>query len=217
MQTQAEELYHMYKNYAEKLNQELQSLRRFRHDLKKQYFLERMYLETGRYDLLKKAYERISVQPFMEGGYSGNVLIDAWLGSVRNEAERQNVEFVSRIQVPVDLKIEDTHMVRLLGNILDNALEGTEGPDHFKERSDKKWIRLYIRYDRGNLYIRCENSCLQKPCAGFSTAKKQKQDHGMGLAIIREIAALYDGTVEVEYREHVFCIQVLLSQVEKEV
>lgn len=253
MQANAFELYQMYKTYAEKLNQELQALKRFRHDLKKQYFLERMYLETGQYELLKKEYERNGALSFMQaiqGGSSGNMVIDALIANARERAEDAGVEFNSVIRVPVDLKIQDVHMNRLLGNILENALEATlvavnasGETDHASGLNDlndlnysgelnnlddskhlsmdkskyEKWIELIIHYDRGNLYIRCKNSCYHELNPDFRTSKKEKKEHGLGFSIIKEIASLYDGNVEIVYEEKIFMIQVLLYHVDRSV
>lgn len=221
----------MYKTYAENLNQELQALRRFRHDLKKQYFLERMYLETGQYDLLRAEYEKMGAMSFVQGGTSGNLVIDALVSNARKQAENAGIKFTSQIRIPMDLSIQDVHMNRLLGNILENAFEAviksddlddlsnmhdssslidTYDSDILDDMSEEKWIQLTMQYDRGNLYIRCENSCHHDLNLDFRTTKKQKQEHGMGIAIIKEIASLYDGNVEIECKKSVFSIQVLL-------
>lgn len=190
-----------------------------------------MYLETGQYDLLRAEYERKGALLFMQGGTSGNMLIDALIANVKKRAEDVGVAFTSEVRVPADLKIQDVHMNRLLGNILENALEAVNelnrfsglddsnemkkfcGLDHIEHKG--KWIRLTIRYDRGNLYIRCENSCYHVLNPNFETTKVWKKEHGMGLGIIREIASLYDGDVEIDYKENIFCIQVLLLHVDR--
>ena len=55
IQRQAEQ----YRTYCYSLGEAWEKNRRFRHDLKKQYMLERIYLEQGEYEKLEMEYDRV--------------------------------------------------------------------------------------------------------------------------------------------------------------
>ena len=61
--------------------------------------------------------------------------------------------------------------------------------------------------------IFCENpySSLRKENNSFISTKKDSANHGLGLKQIRHIAEKHGGTVEIDTKEEVFSISVIMN------
>jgi len=105
--------------------------------------------------------------------------------------------------------MEETDLVTILGNLLDNALEAVA-------KAEEKTIRLEMKYDIGSLHIALENSfngeVKQSKKGGNNRLESLKggKDHGYGLKNIISAAEKYDGTVTIDYDEKMFCVDVMI-------
>lgn len=99
----------------------------------------------------------------------------------------------------------------LVGNLLENAIEAAV-------RTDRKYLKVNITFNRGVLKIRMENSFLPMGAENgerqdrqfFFTTKKEKGQHGFGLKSVEKIVDAYNGTMEVTTQEDVFCVNLVL-------
>lgn len=207
-----------YKAYSFSLGKVWQEFRKFRHDLKKQYMLECVYLENGQYELLHQEYEKALAVVVAKEVISGHVLIDAILSYKKREASERGIEITTWISVPIDLAINDHHLNILLGNILDNAVKYTI-------RGGK--IGIKILYDRSNLMIVCRNTIkemtvnsiqisgpvggAEKQIPGLRNGQVERNPHGLGLQIVQEVVAFYNGTFEIKKSEFEYVVRAFLE------
>lgn len=85
-------------------------------------------------------------------------------------------------------RIADLDLCRVLVNMLDNSMEAVASLP-VEER--KIEVDLFIREQY--LYIRTLNPSARPLQTNTHTSKKEKQNHGLGTQILKEIAAQYDG------------------------
>lgn len=96
-----------------------------------------------------------------------------------------------------DGKIKITHLSRILGNLLDNAIEGAE-----KAKTDNKKVFLRLYGDNSGIYIDIKNpgninpEVLEKIFEPGVTTK-EGEGRGMGLYVVKDIVDMYNGKVEV--------------------
>lgn len=144
---------------------------------------------------------------------SRNVLLDAILNMKINYASSKGIVAKADVIVPKDWQYDGLDMVIILGNLLDNAIEACE------QLQKEKWMRVELRYDKGNMYLLLENTYsgsidgsegLASRNQFPRTAKKEKQMHGIGMKNIAGVVNKYNGVMHWKAENEVFCTEVLL-------
>ncbi len=84
----------------------------------------------------------------------------------------------------------------ILGNLLENAVEAAE------KAKKKKYIKIQMKYDRGNLLIFLMNSyqgrLIKMKDKRLKSTKSDAGNHGVGLPSVYRAVAKYNGTVTVD-------------------
>ena len=83
---------------------------------------------------------------------SGNIVIDSLLGYWYVTAQKKGIDFSLNIKVPMKMEFKGADICLILGNLLENAVEAAE------KAKKKKYIKIQMKYDRGNLLIFLMNS-----------------------------------------------------------
>ncbi|MYZ14402.1 HAMP domain-containing histidine kinase [Streptomyces sp. SID10115] len=125
---------------------------------------------------------------------TGNVLVGA-----RKEADRRNLRVEAHIH-PAGLWGDDALIERLVANLVDNAM-GYNVPDG--------WVTVVTGVKDGLAFVRVSNTGPRIPPAGVSRLfepfqrigrKADNGHHGLGLSIVRSIAAAHDATLNAHAR-----------------
>lgn len=107
----------------------------------------------------------------------------------------------SDVHVPSDLELDAFDMTKILGNLLDNAIEAVG------KIKEEKVIWVTIKYDRGKLTICIKNTFdgyVAKDSKGITTTKLDKDKHGIGLSNVETAVKKYDGDFEYHYADNIF-------------
>ena len=137
---------------------------------------------------------------------SGNNDIDSILNYFIQNAKNKNIEVLVNIKIGKEMKINFFDLNIILGNLMDNAIEGTLN-------AEKKIIMLSMELDRKVLYINIKNSydqVVRIKDNKLMTRKSDKISHGIGLENIRFIVNKYNGQLDINYDENVFEVDILL-------
>jgi len=140
---------------------------------------------------------------------TGNDTLDAMLPITAKRCREHDVKWTCladgstlRSVAPIDLFV-------LLGNALDNALEGA-----CRETDpEKRFMSLTIRQQGGMALIRLENTCPTEPVFVDDlpvTTKPYPDRHGYGVRSIRDVVDRYGGEVRMSVQEQVFTLDVAL-------
>lgn len=203
-------------HYA-RLNDELgkycSEMRNFKHDLKQRYLLEQSYLQQGRYEQLKQCYAE-SINMLKNGkvtANTGNLCIDNILNYKAAIAEQKGISVETDLTLAYDVALNAPDIYSLLGNLLDNAIEAAEQMDE-----GMRWLKVKIKADDSNMLIVMENpyrGCLQVEDGRYVSTKADSQSHGVGLKIVEDITAKYQGEVQIQDKEQLFVVKILLYNV----
>ncbi len=113
-------------------------------------------------------------------------------------AQGEKLDFIS----PVDL-------YAMLGNALDNAIEGCRAVTD----PDRRVIRVAVRQDHGVVFFQVENFYegeLSIVDGLPQTTKGDTQNHGFGMRSIQAVVQRYGGTMDVETKEGRFLLTILI-------
>ena len=178
----------------------------FYHDLKNQYLLIQNYLETGAYEKAKDYIKELGGREHMEEirFHTGSEAMDIILEYKLNQAKRQGIQINCLIE-PVQLRLQETEVTALLGNLLDNALEACD-----KMEPQDRWIQIVIRQMGNASFIKVSNTCAQEPerIGEEFVSGKQGTLHGIGTKSIREIVERYGGVQETGYKDGIFFMTI---------
>lgn len=199
-----------YQKQLEVLKQSEERFSAFRHDIRNHFTtLHLLSEQEGNGEVMQyvKQMERFVKS---EGSFAatGNSLVDGLLNLKLGEAEtRLRAEVDCEVQVRQERIIDDIDMSILLGNLLDNALQAME-----KVPCPKR-LCFIMEERQGMLLIHVENNhkeiILEKD-GNLMTTKLQKKNHGIGLKNVKRIVEKYHGTLQIDYDEQWFSIELML-------
>lgn len=138
--------------------------------------------------------EEVKLMSFM-GANTGNVVMDSLVGYWRRTAENEGIEFRMKLSIPIEIPFKGADMSLILGNLLENAVEGAV------KAEKSKYISLNVKFDKGNLLIIVENSYsgeLIKVKEELRTTKEDAVNHGIGLTSVRRAVKKYHGTMVID-------------------
>lgn len=185
---------------------------RARHDLRQYATVLQSYLRSGDRETLNRFVTEVctALPPDTPLLYCKNTTLNAVISYYAGQADRSGISFNAQAGCPETLGVKDADLVVLLGNLLENAVESCE-----REREGEPFLRLAIQCSGENIVIILDNSCGDSTDChdGCFHSTKHKGD-GIGIASVRQIAALYGGVAKFEQNEGVFHASVMLQQMQ---
>ena len=202
---QASRLAELREIYYQGVRQQETQVRRLRHDLRNHLTVIRSFLDTGDNRGAIGYLDQIADSPALRGGrrLCENEAANAVLTAKAEAMEREGVKTDFAAALPRELTVADIDLCALLGNALDNALEGTRG-------AAQRQVAVRCKADKGLLMLRVTNTLGGPVRPDLSTTKADKASHGLGIPGMREIAERYGGTLEAGVREEGFELLVCL-------
>ncbi|MCI9190610.1 MAG: GHKL domain-containing protein [Lachnospiraceae bacterium] len=195
--------------YYEEVQAMYQQMRAWRHDYKNHLQVMKAHLDLGEYGELSEYIlhldeELTQISKVIE---TGNLALDSILNSKISMARAKEIEVNVKVVLPPELSVADYDLCILLGNLLDNAIEGCES----QKEGEKSFLRVYVGVLREQLYLSVVNSYgarIKKENGRYRSVKASHR--GLGLLSIDSIAARYHGYVNRKNDESVFATEVLL-------
>ena len=202
---QASRLAGLREVYYQGLRQQERQVRQLRHDLRNHLTVVQGLLEKGDAQRAIGYLEQIAASPALRGvrRFCENEAANVVLAAKAGVMERAGIAADFAVSLPKELPVADTDLAALLGNALDNAIEGVEG-------AAEKRIALRCRVDKGLFMLRVENPVGAAIHPDLATTKADKSAHGFGIPGMREIAERYHGTLEAEGKDGRFILLVCL-------
>ena len=201
--------YALIEKHCEEVQHMYQEMRTWRHDYKNHLQVMKAHLELGEYeklaDYLGELDREISQMDYFIK--TGNVMLDAVLNSKISLARSKQIRVDVKVVLPAHLVINHYDLSVILGNLLDNAIEGCETQSEEKER----FLRVYIGMLKEQLYLSVTNShCtpVLKSKNGYLSTKAK--DRGLGTLSIDRIVARHKGFVNRKNDELIFATERLL-------
>lgn len=187
-------------------------VRRLRHDMKNMLLGIRADLDLEEYDRAKKAMDKIVDDIGATDRYvSGTVVLDAVLAPKFARIREEGIPLRHHIHIQEEEKLQNVSvdLSVILGNLLDNALEGTV----LLPKEDERLIELSIQQDGDTLTILVANTShpvvISKEKAQPST--KEAGRAGIGMESIRERCATLHGYSHFQWKDGMFEAMVQIS------
>lgn len=145
----------------------------------------------------------------MSGQFCANPYINAVFVHYAGKLEGMRADFRSDIQVGEE-ELPYMELCQILSNGLENTCDALRTLEQEKRRAS-----VQMKYNRNYLLIRIRNRCrdgLQVERGVTPATDKTGQDHGFGLATIREAAERLDGESVCYTEDGNFVLDVMVSR-----
>lgn len=201
----------LQKEYYQRLYEQTEELKRFRHDYHHHLYVLKELLHNKKYREAAAYIRQLENKPekHMDIVYSGNTVVDAIICGVLGNTEIQDIRFEYKGKLKKKIGIEDVDICTILGNVLENAVEECE------RYQGKRYIRMEIATYKSNLFITVCNSCrqnLDRRGTGGRTEKKEKGHHGYGIQNMKAAAEKYNGGIQFKEEEGEFTVKIHLEE-----
>lgn len=175
------------------MKDKIEVTRKYRHDLAKH--IQMLETMTSKYT---ESQEVHAYMEYMLGQYKmvekrrfcSDEIVDAVCEIKTKQCEERRIPLTVNIASEDYSGIKEIDLVGLLCNLLDNAIEENEKI----ESEAKRGIELTMQKENHQILITVKNRVVDCEHITFSTRKSHREEHGLGLQIIRKIAEKYQGT-----------------------
>lgn len=198
------------------LSQEnLDEMRRIRHDIKNQINYMQLILEQGKYDELRKYFNELNGKvalPLSFSDCSNRVIRDVLNMEISKLPHGIKIDY--SVAVSDELAIEDLDLTTVLINLLDNAIEACE-----RDKAKDAVIGFTAREDDMYLFVAVSNPVTDERAAKEyfenGTSKSDKLTHGLGKKIISAIVDKHDGAIKHTVENGIFRVEIMLANVKE--
>lgn len=192
----AEHHYKMQELYYSQLQTEQNETRALFHDISKRMRAMDTLVSTSSSEQAKELLEETKNLYNSIGNVVdvGNSVISAILNEYKNRAEHEKIDFSFSVSVPEQLNISAIDCYIILGNTLDNAIDGTISVPEAERK-----IFLQLRQHQGTLFYKLENSCTQS-----HVTRKRSKNHGYGLRNVRKCIEKHAGDMVTSFENGKF-------------
>ncbi len=137
--------------------------------------------------------------------YTSEKLLNIILNDKAKAMQRLNVREDMKVgELSLDF-MREMDVTALFANLLDNAVAAAA-------ESREKYVRLRVNRVRQFLSVILENSCDTAPVKAGSTFRSRQAGHqGLGLKIIRQTVEQYGGDMQMDWKDGVFTVRVMLT------
>jgi len=186
-----------------------QSIRKIRHDLKQHFGIVLMMLQEEKYKEAMQyleTYNDTVICSVSNKVFCNNDVINYIINSKCRICGDKGIEtyiYVSN-EVP---NLSDLDLCVLLGNALDNAIEGVP-------EKGKKEIYIELRTDDNFFMISVRNSIRESVLEknpNLNSTKNKKEQHGLGIISMREVTEKYNGSINFREENNIFFCDILLD------
>ncbi len=186
----------------------IEETRHARHDLRHHFTQLSAMAKDGELDQIKnylsKAQEKI---PNLDMRFSENRAADSVIGHYCALARRENVPFLTNIDLPAELPVDEMDMCLILSNLLENALEASGRTNEIKRQIK---VEIYLHSGR-LLLIQIENTYdgnIKEKDGIFQSSKRK--GNGIGIQSVRRIAEKNGGDSTFSYNDGIFTAKIML-------
>lgn len=199
----------MMERHYEEVQAMYRQMRIWRHGYKNHLQVMKAHLDMGEYQELEEYIRRLDRELGSAGEVidTGNRVLDTGLNSMIAMAEAKQIDVNVKVILPPELSVDEYDLCVLLGNLLDNAVEGCETLGE----GERRFIRIYIGVLKEQLYVSVTNSHaarIRKEGGRYRSTKAPGR--GLGIMSIDQVVSKYHGHVNRQNDESVFATEVLL-------
>ncbi len=200
--------YHLQIAIYKMLEEHYSQSERLRHDMKNHIIALSGLFRNGEWEKMGSYLKNMEDNALEIGGdITGNKAVDALLYNKRKWAKREHVNWECDVKIPAVCGIPEFDLCVLFGNLLDNALEACER----LQGNEIRFVNIKAEAIKKCFLLEVQNSMnrTEKYVEGF-TNKGNPQEHGIGLTNVKDVVRKYNGVVNIETKDAVFVITILV-------
>ncbi len=186
-----------------------QSVRSIRHDLKQHFQVALTMLHSGKIneavDYMEK-YNDTVLDGISNKVFCDNDVVNYIINSKSKICSDRHIKIYIYIANEIP-EFSDLDLCVLLGNALDNAIEGASGEGNNEIYLELRNVDNFFMISVKNTII---NSVLEDNPNLMST-KNEKEVHGLGILSMKEVVQKYNGSIEFYESDNKFCCDMLLD------
>lgn len=186
-----------------------QSVRSIRHDLKQHFQVALTMLHSGKIneavDYMEK-YNDTVLDGISNKVFCDNDVVNYIINSKSKICSDRHIKIYIYIANEIP-EFSDLDLCVLLGNALDNAIEGVSGEGNNEIYLELRNVDNFFMISVKNTII---NSVLEYNPNLIST-KNEKEVHGLGILSMKEVVQKYNGSIEFYESDNKFCCDMLLD------
>ena len=183
------------------------------HDMKKHLQSIQMLYEQGSSAKMIDYISELAQSPALADSVrvSDNTLLNAIVNRYRKSCIENNIAFHTDIRKETVDFLSEQDLTALFGNLLDNALEAAlmaqKASIQQTTRQNGLFIELNVEQRNGgaSTMITMVNSCTEKPALAengqLRSAKRDGQQHGIGMRSVERVVHAYKGKMQTSYDE----------------
>ena len=199
-------------NYYQMLQEKEKETRRFRHDISNHILCLDTLIKDGKYIDAEEYLEnmRDSVSELKPKYQTGNMLVNAIINDIASRYN--NVQLIWTGVVPENLKLSNMDLCTIFSNVLENAFQAADGC------IEQGNVRVTAKSLSNSLMVSVENDFIEpvKESKGiFITKKEDKENHGFGTMNVRSCVHSNGGSIEYNYDDKIFSVEIVLPNVVK--
>ena len=177
-----------------------QSVRSIRHDLKQHFQVALTMLHSGKINEAVDYMEKYNDTVF------DNDVVNYIINSKSKICSDRHIKIYIYIANEIP-EFSDLDLCVLLGNALDNAIEGVSGDGNNEIYLELRNVDNFFMISVKNTIT---NSVLEYNPNLIST-KNEKEVHGLGILSMKEVVQKYNGSIEFYESDNKFCCDMLLD------
>ena len=186
-----------------------QSIRSIRHDLKQHFQVALTMLHSGKIneavDYMEK-YNDTVLDGISNKVFCDNDVVNYIINSKSKICSDRHIKIYIYIANEIP-EFSDLDLCVLLGNALDNAIEGVSGEGNNEIYLELRNVDNFFMISVKNTIT---NSVLEYNPNLIST-KNEKEVHGLGILSMKEVVQKYNGSIEFYESDNKFCCDMLLD------
>lgn len=191
---------------SDSAEQSVQDLKELRHDMRKHFWMIEYYVEHEEFNELREYVKSISGDLDKADDIFTNIppYLSILISEKLKIARSKGIQTDAFIKIS-EFGMRDRDLNVLFSNILDNAIEAAE-----QVKKGQPYINLEVEKEKDGIRIKCSNSANEPHYEGeqLATTKEEKENHGFGIAIIKNTVRKYGGTTEITYDNREFTILI---------
>ena len=181
-------------------------MRKLKHDINNQINVVNALVMQDDKSSAKAVLEKISSHLDSAGAicYTGEPIIDSVINIKLSAANKLGIKITKRILV-ANISLDKIELCRILGNALDNAIEGCQ-------RSDCETPHMHISIQQldNKIVVDISNNSDNVDLSALHTKKNNKSIHGIGMVSMRTSVTKMNGYMNYYYKKGIFSINLVL-------
>lgn len=183
--------------------------RRSVHDYKNSIIALRQLAVDGDMEGIKEYLNRESklIDKKMFYIKTGSSVVDTIVNTKQSLAEGKGITFVVNASIPEKCCVSEIDMANILGNLIDNAIEASEG-------EKEPYIDLTIKQEKTFIVIKIVNKYSKDFSGKLETTKKRQEFHGIGIGSVRSIVKKYGGEFSIKKKDTDVIAKILIPEID---